>query len=213
MTGATVRRFGQAGLAAAVVLQWSCTAAQLQGESSSYVVIDALVASSGAAPAEFGGTLASDVLTLVNVQDGTGIRVPAILQDVGRVTIHLALKDPGAAGAPAVPSPANAVTLTRYHVAYTRTDGRNLAGVDVPHAFDEAMTMTVGGGSVASGQFTIVRRSAKDEPPLKNLAGGGGAVVIATIADVTFYGADQAGRAVSVTGRISIDFADWKDPQ
>ena len=45
-----------------------------------------------------------------------------------------------------------------------------------------------------------------------NLRGLGGSVVISTLADVTFYGHDQAGRETSVTGQISVNFADWGDP-
>ena len=37
-------------------------------------------------------------------------------------------------------------------------------------------------------------------------------MVISTLADVTFYGQDQTGRAVSVTGTIGVNFADWADP-
>jgi hypothetical protein len=29
---------------------------------------------------------------------------------------------------------------------------------------------------------------------------------------VTFYGQDQTGREVTVTGTISVDFANWGDP-
>jgi len=36
--------------------------------------------------------------------------------------------------------------------------------------------------------------------------------VISTIAHVTFYGKDQNGNEVSVTGSISVNFADWGDP-
>jgi hypothetical protein len=37
--------------------------------------------------------------------------------------------------------------------------------------------------------------------------------VLSTIAEVTFYGADQAGRAVQVVGRIGVNFANWSDPE
>jgi hypothetical protein len=58
----------------------------------------------------------------------------------------------------------------------------------------------------------MVRAQAKLEPPLRNLRAGGGAGLISTIADVTFYGKDQTGTDVSVTGSISVNFADWADP-
>jgi hypothetical protein len=60
--------------------------------------------------------------------------------------------------------------------------------------------------------FSLVRAQAKLEAPLMNLRGLGGSVVISTLADVTFYGHDQAGRETSVTGQISVNFADWGDP-
>ena len=51
------------------------------------------------------------------------------------------------------------------------------------------------------------------EPPLLALRGGDGQFAISTIATVTFYGHDQTGRAVSVSGKISIEFADWADKE
>ena len=36
---------------------------------------------------------------------------------------------------------------------------------------------------------------------------------ISTIADITFYGRDQVGNDVSITGSISVNFSDWADPE
>jgi len=58
----------------------------------------------------------------------------------------------------------------------------------------------------------LVRAQAKLEAPLRALRGGGSAIVISTIAEITFYGSDQNGNKVSVTGSISVNFADWGDP-
>jgi hypothetical protein len=69
------------------------------------------------------------------------------------------------------------------------------------------VTNTVQGTSTFS--FTLVRIQAKQEAPLQALAGGGSSIAISTIARVTFYGHDQTGREVSVTGNIEVDFADW----
>ena len=57
-----------------------------------------------------------------------------------------------------------------------------------------------------------MRIQAKLEPPLANLANGGAQNVISTIAEVTFFGRDQAGNEVSVTGSISVNFSDFGDP-
>ena len=55
-------------------------------------------------------------------------------------------------------------------------------------------------------------RQAKLEAPLKALRNSGGAIIISTIAEITFYGTDQNGNTVSVMGRIGVNFADWGDP-
>ena len=192
-----------AGLATAVALiapSVNCTGRQLAGTSPAYLIMDSLLAAPGAQPDTFSGVLASDVLT-----NG------GIFADNGQVTLRVAMKDPGSTSSPTQPSTTNFITVTRYHVEFVRTDGRNTPGVDVPYAFDGGMTFTVDetGGS---GVFTIVRVQAKAEAPLQALVNNGGAQVISTIARVTFYGADQAGRAVSVTGTISVNFANWADP-
>jgi hypothetical protein len=38
-------------------------------------------------------------------------------------------------------------------------------------------------------------------------------VIISTIAEVTFYGHDQTGRAVSAVGNIGVSFGDFGDPK
>ncbi len=178
-----------------------------QGQASSYLIVNELAAASGAEPDEFGGTLFSDVLTMVEQDD---VKVPTVFADNGRVTFTLGLKDPGAPGSPTVPSPNNFITVTRYRVRYTRADGRNTPGVDVPYPFDGAMTFTVGTGE-ASGTFEIVRHIAKQEPPLSGLVNN--AVIIATIAEVTFYGRDQTGREVSAAATILVQFGNFGDPE
>jgi hypothetical protein len=175
----------------------SCSKVMRTGQSPSYLVITTLEGSPGL-NGTFGTTLASDVL---NVNEETGRT--SIAQDSGRVTLTLAQKDPlGPA-----PSAANSVTISQYHVEYIRGDGRNRQGIDVPYAFDGAVTATV--SNSASIPFTLVRIQAKQEAPLSALAFGGGASAISTIARVTFYGHDQNGREVSVTGNIEVNFADW----
>jgi hypothetical protein len=73
------------------------------------------------------------------------------------------------------------------------------------------MTVTVG-ESGATASLILVRIQAKLEAPLLALRALGGQVALSTIAEVTFFGKDQAGREVSVTGNIGVNFADWADP-
>ena len=123
----------------------------------------------------------------------------------------MGLKDTGGSNSPTQPTAVNAITVTRYHIDFKRSDGRNTAGVDVPYSFDGGATGTfdANGGTLT---FLLVRAQAKIEAPLKALRGGGGAIIISTIAEITFYGQDQNGNAVSVTGTLSVNFADWGDP-
>jgi hypothetical protein len=81
----------------------------------------------------------------------------------------------------------------------------------VPYAFEGAVGVTVT-DQQTQAIFTLVRAQAKAEAPLITLRGAGGALVISTIADVTFFGKDQTGRDVTVNGSISVNFADWADP-
>ena len=181
-------RLGAATMLSLLVGTSSCSEAVRTGEGSSYLVMTRLTGGSNN-----GTTVESDV-----AGDEGGI-----LQDSGTATLTLQMKDVGGPG----PSPMNWITLTQYHVEYIRSDGRNVQGVDVPFAFSSGVTATVEGSTTVS--FTLVRAQAKHEAPLKALAGHGGAQHINTVARVTFYGRDQTGREVSVTGNIEVSFADW----
>ena len=183
------------------------------GRSPAYLILDRLEGANGAIPDEFSTFVPSDVLTLVRkTVDGQETRVPTRFVDPGRVTLRVGLKNPGTVAVPTAPSPLNAITVTRYRVVFKRTDGRATQGVDVPYAFDGGMSMTIPEDQAAVGFFELVRIIAKSENPLVRLVNSGGVDGFSTIADVTFYGADQSGNEVSVTGSISVTFADWGDP-
>ena len=178
-----------------------------QGRAPTVVRIVALEAASGAKPDTFSGTLNSDVITGVTVNN---VRVLTVFDDPARVTVQLALKDPGQSGSTNVPSPLNSVTMTHYRVVYRRTDGHNVEGVDVPYAFDSGLTFTVPADGTVQAGFELVRHSAKVDAPLQALANS--RIIISTIADVTFYGKDQANNNVAITGSIGINFGDFGDP-
>ena len=72
---------------------------------------------SGAELGTFSTVLQSDVLTKGSV-----------LEDLGQVTLHIAMKDVTAL---TEPTENNVITVNRYHVDYVRADGRNTQGVDV----------------------------------------------------------------------------------
>lgn len=172
------------------LLLTSCGQVVRTGQGSSYLILTSLQSASGSTVVQ------SDVR---NVDATTGVQ--SVINDPATATFQVAMKDAGGLG----PSAVNAITITQYRVKFTRTDGRNVEGVDVPYTFDGAVTSTI--SNTGSVGFTLVRTQAKLEAPLAALAQSN--IPITTIATVTFYGRDQVGREVSVTGSIEVTFANF----
>jgi hypothetical protein len=193
MPNRVLKRLLVAVVAAASV---SCGDVVRSGRAPVFLVINSLEARRGSlTTGAVSDVLLSDVLT-------GGI----VFADGGQVSISASLKD---VTSPTGPTTNNAVTITRYRVTYRRGDGRNTPGLDVPYAFDGAATGTVSVGGSLQLRFELVRNQAKVESPLIQLQNS--LTVIGTIADVTFYGQDQVGNEVNVTGHISVEFADFGD--
>jgi hypothetical protein len=191
----------------------SCGDVVRQDQSPVIVVIDLVEAASGADPGNMSGFLLSDVQTLVEQQiDGETVRVPTIFNDVGQATMRVIPKDAGNGAVSLAPSPWNAVTINRYRISFIRADGRNAPGVDVPFPVDGAVTATLVSTPTVV-PFEMVRHQQKLEQPLRALANFGGRLFISTIAEITFYGTDQAGNNVQVKGTISVSFSDYADPE
>jgi hypothetical protein len=191
----------------------SCGDVVRTGRSPMILIIDSITGASGATPGQLGVPLLSDVVTMVKqTVGGVEQQVPTIYNDVGKATMRMVLKDQGAPAVTATPTLVNAITVTRYRVEFIRADGRNTQGVDVPYAFDGGTTATILNGA-SDVPFELVRSLAKEEAPLRALRFGGGANFIATIAKVTFYGKDLGGNDVEASGNISVNFADFADPQ
>ncbi len=198
------------GVTALVVTTVSCGDVVRTGRGSSYIVVDSMSGIRGAVNAsQPSATLISDVITNVT-SGGSCTQVapcPTVFGDIGLASMHLVMKDAGSLS-PTNPSPVNSITLTRYRVEYVRADGRNTPGIDVPYAFDGAITASISASSTAVG-FSLVRVQAKDESPLVQLRGN--IVNLTMLAKVTFYGADQAGNEATATGNIQIDFGNFGD--
>jgi hypothetical protein len=196
-----VSQLARLGIVALAVAAVSCGSVR-NGTGTSFLVVRGLQAASGAVPDEFGGTLYSDVLTVVDDS-------PTIFADLAEVSFGLGLKDPGTTASPNAPTQNQSITVDRYRVRYIRADGRNTPGVDVPHGFDGAFTVTVNEtGGVAN--FELVRHIAKKEAPLSRLTTS--PEIISTLAEVTFFGRDLTGHEVSASARISIEFGNFGDP-
>ena len=205
-----IRRVAVIALVAGSV---SCGDVVRQDRAPVLVVVDTMEAASGADPGTTTGFLLSDVQTLVEQQvDGATVRVPTIFNDVGQATMRIIPKDAGNGAVSLSPSPWNSVTINRYHISFVRADGRNTPGVDVPYPVDGAVTATLSSTPTVV-PFEMVRHQQKLEQPLRSLANFGGRLFISTIAEITFYGADQVGNTVQAKGTISVSFSDYADPE
>jgi len=192
-----------AGMAACMVSLVSCGGEMLRtGRSPVFLVVDSVSASPQ------GGSETAFLTSDVRKDDGS------VVNDNVTVTVRSVAKNPDVSA-----TPINAVTLTRYHVEYRRTDGRNTPGVDVPYGFNGGLSVTITPGQTAEATFEIVRHQAKLEPPLKNMDGFNaagarsisGAGFLSTIAEITLYGRDQNGNEVSVAARLDVHFGDFAD--
>jgi len=192
--------FAGAALAAAVAASVSCGDVVRQGRSPMLVTVDLL---QGAVTTKdgvqtFGVPLMSDVIT-----GGT------IFNDLGSAVLRAVPKNVTTTTAPTTN---NDVTITHVHINYRRADGRNTPGVDVPYPFDGGATVTLpSDGTEATVVFDLVRNAAKLEPPLIDLRTK--LTVLTAIAEVTFYGTDRVGNDISAIGYITVNFADFGDPQ
>jgi len=105
------------------------------------------------------------------------------------------------------------IFVERYIVSYIRSDGKSLEGVDVPYAFEGAMSALVEVDAEENVSFIIVRAIAKLEPPLVDLAQGRGEGQLNLTAKIDFYGKDTLGNTVKATGYLSIFFADYAEQE
>lgn len=186
-------------LAVVVATSISCGDVVRSSQSPMMLVIDSL-----AGGEESSVLLTSDVLTRVTSPAPCTPLSPCFIvrNDAGAAAMSVVPKNPTVA-----PSTNNDVTIRRYRVAYRRADGHNTPGVDVPHPFDGAVTVTIPAGATATVGFELVRVTAKEESPLVELVVNPN--VLHVIADVTFFGTDLVGNDVSATGSISINFANF----
>ncbi len=183
-------------LAAFLILS-SCNPVEDDSRSASLLIIESIQGKdSQGGSADF---LQSDVL----LDDGS------VRADSVNTTLRATTVDP----APLLgTSPYNNITVTRYLVSFTRTDGRNTPGQDVPYPFEGSLNAVVNmGGAATRVSLLLVREVAKLEPPLIQLADVGAEVVLACTAKIELYGHDLTNRSVKATGYLTVYFANFAD--
>ena len=196
-------------LSAFALFSTSCGSELLRtGRSPVYLTISSFSLTNGAT-GNSASNLLSDVQTLVEQQiNGQTVKVPTIFNDTATASLRVVAKDPTRDT-----TDMNSVTVNRYRIVFRRADGRSTPGVDVPFGWDGGLSVTIPAGSEAQVPFDIVRHSSKSEPPLANLVNNGGVQYIYAIAEITFFGRDQNGNELTVTGLVDIAFSDFGDPQ
>jgi hypothetical protein len=175
---------------------YSCNPIEDQSRSASMLLVDNMLGTD--ADGKSGNFLQSDVVFTSG----------SVRADTATATLRALTLDPD----PLLgTSPYNDIVVTRYLVSYSRTDGKNVPGVDVPYPFEGSMSTVVKAGATASLSFVIVREVAKMEPPLVRLIDIGAEEVLTCTAKVEFYGHDTVNRTVKATGYLTIYFANYKD--
>lgn len=99
------------------------------------------------------------------------------------------------------------VQMTRYVVTFSRPNGASQPGVDVPFPIEGALNVTIPVNGEVTFGFLIVPYTAKLDPPLIQLKGGGDQIEV--IAKIEFFGHDLSTRDVKTTGYLTIFFSDW----
>lgn len=185
----------------AIVFLVSCNPMENDSKSNSYISVENILGT------DISGTstnfLQSDV---VKYDSGTGALW--VVADVAEATLRANLLDP----APFLPaSQYNDIMLTRYIVSYSRVDGKNKEGVDVPYSFEGSLSTLLKVGSSTTISFVVVREVAKREPPLISLADGRAEGVMEVTARIQFYGHDMTNKNVKAEGTLTIFFANYGD--
>jgi hypothetical protein len=188
-----------AALLPAILMLSGCNPLEKQSKSTSFIIVENILGTDLSGQAT--NFLQSDV---VKVTAG----VSTVTADVATASLRAAMYDP----APILdPTQYNDIYLDRYTVSYSRTDGKNRPGVDVPYSFEGALSQELKVGTSKSVAFVVVREVAKRELPLVDLVQNRAEGVIEMTATIDFYGHDMINHSVKATGTLTIFFANYAD--
>lgn len=186
-------------LVAALGLVLSGCAADFATQNSSSMILEV------ASLAPVGGNPGQQLLSDVASDEGT------VFNDDIELNMNLYRKNPTVEGTSALEH----VFLDRAEVRFLRTDGHNAQGVDVPYSFSAPLgnarfhTPTSTGEIEIAVPFTLVRHAAKLEPPLRNLRGGNGLLVLTVLAEITVYARQLDGQTLRASGTMQVTFGDF----
>jgi hypothetical protein len=106
----------------------------------------------------------------------------------------------------------NDIVVDQVDVEYSRSDGQNIPGQDVPYSFSQKVNAVVPIGITFDLPFVLVPHNAKMESPLVDLIYSGQEKILKLEAKVTFHGKDLGGHRVDpAVGYVSIWCANFGD--
>ena len=178
------------------------------------VLVLGALAASGCVPDWAQQGESPNVLLVTGINSGTPISsdvrisTGSVCADFVNVRVENHLKNPLNTDA----SFRSDIVIERYDVRYIRSDGLSTEGVDVPFRITGNVAQEIQASNAAVLNLEVVRRQAKLEPPLRNLAGGGGAQIVTMFAEVTLHARSTIQQSLNTaTARVQIDFADFVD--
>ncbi len=183
-------------IGSAIFIFNSCNFLENKTQSGSTLILDLIQSSEGNKT-----VIDSDVCIL-----DTTTNTCSIEEDLAQATVRNVPLNPDAET-----SYYGDVIIKKYRVAFTRHDGKNTEGVDVPYTFVEDLNVSVKINGSTTFSFVIVPVRAKMEPPLSRLVNIENEKVIQTTANITFYAEDMAGHQMELKGNIDVYFANWAD--
>lgn len=139
-----------------------------------------------------------------DVQTGDG----SIINDNAVIAATAKLLDP----LNAAPTFYQDVIVDQVDVKFSRTDGRNVEGKDVPYGFSQPVSAFVGVDKDASFGVVLISHNAKLESPLIELRDIVQEKVLALNATLTFHAKDMAGKRLEPVERtITVWCANFAD--
>lgn len=97
------------------------------------------------------------------------------------------------------------IMVDQIDIEYSRADGLNVQGMDVPFSFSQKVFARVKIGELTQINFVVVTHNAKAESPLIELINYGQEHVLKLEAKITFHSVDLAGnRLEPVVGGVSV---------
>lgn len=184
-------------LALALFAAYACNPIENESTSSTLLIIESLT---GLDLEGLDSNLCKSDVLVTDSQTGSA----TVVADLGKAVLS---------SQPLAPNPVlgnsvyQDIQLHKISISYSRADGHNAPGIDVPYPFEVGVSSTIRVGTLTAVTFTLVREAAKVERPLVGLRGT--MEVIEVTAAVVFYGKDLSGRTVKATGYIPVTFADF----